>query len=495
MAHPAPVPRPPAPSSPTHRVVMCCDFFSPRVGGVEQHIYCLATALRALGHEVAIVTGRYAAPPGAPPRPPRVGVRYLSHGLRVYHLPHLPMADQASAPTYFGLLPLLRAVLLRERATLAHGHAATSVLTHDFLQCARALGLPTVFTDHSLFGAADFASVNVNKYLALALREASAAVAVSRASQLNLHQRTGLPLGRICCIPNAVDGSELAPPEARSSASASASSGGRCPRTIVVLSRLVLRKGCDVLVELIPLALARWPHLRFVVGGEGPKRGALEALAARLPAGSLQLVGHVPRERVAAHLARGALFLNCSLTESFCIAILEAACAGCHVLTTAVGGVPEVLPPHMVTLAAAPTAGALLEALGGALARAAVTDPAAQHREAAALYTWPAVAQRTAALYSAVAAAPRPSLAQRFYALGGLGPLFGPLAVILAALMHLMVRALAWLAPEEDIEAALPAPRQGALARALWGGGEGSAEARAAAEASLTQHLLAVGRA
>jgi phosphatidylinositol N-acetylglucosaminyltransferase subunit A len=43
-------------------------------------------------------------------------------------------------------------------------------------------------------------------------------------------------------------------------------------------------------------------------------------------------------------LIRGHIFLNTSLTESFGIAILEAACAGLYVVSTRVGGVPEVLP-------------------------------------------------------------------------------------------------------------------------------------------------------
>jgi phosphatidylinositol glycan class A protein len=43
--------------------------------------------------------------------------------------------------------------------------------------------------------------------------------------------------------------------------------------------------------------------------------------------------------------------LNTSLTESFCIAILEAACCGLTVVSTDVGGVPEVLPSHMMYLA------------------------------------------------------------------------------------------------------------------------------------------------
>ncbi len=40
------------------------------------------------------------------------------------------------------------------------------------------------------------------------------------------------------------------------------------------------------------------------------------------------------------------LFLNTSITELFCIAILEPACCGLLVGTTDVGGVPEVLPRH-----------------------------------------------------------------------------------------------------------------------------------------------------
>jgi phosphatidylinositol glycan class A protein len=48
---------------------------------------------------------------------------------------------------------------------------------------------------------------------------------------------------------------------------------------------------------------------------------------------------------------RGAIFLNTSLTESFGIAILEAACAGLYVVSTRVGGVPEILPKDMISFA------------------------------------------------------------------------------------------------------------------------------------------------
>jgi len=50
-------------------------------------------------------------------------------------------------------------------------------------------------------------------------------------------------------------------------------------------------------------------------------------------------------------LIQGSIFLNTSLTESFGIAILEAACAGLYVVSTKVGGVPEILPEDMISFA------------------------------------------------------------------------------------------------------------------------------------------------
>ena len=48
---------------------------------------------------------------------------------------------------------------------------------------------------------------------------------------------------------------------------------------------------------------------------------------------------------------KGNIFLNTSLTEAFCIGIVEAASCGLLVVSTKVGGVPEVLPRDMIILA------------------------------------------------------------------------------------------------------------------------------------------------
>ena len=57
----------------------------------------------------------------------------------------------------------------------------------------------------------------------------------------------------------------------------------------------------------------------------------------------VQLTGPVSHAGVRHVLVRGHIFLNTSLTEAFCMAIVEAAAAGLLVVSTDVGGVPEVL--------------------------------------------------------------------------------------------------------------------------------------------------------
>jgi glycosyltransferase involved in cell wall biosynthesis len=47
-------------------------------------------------------------------------------------------------------------------------------------------------------------------------------------------------------------------------------------------------------------------------------------------------------------LVRGQIYLNTSLTEAFGISIIEAASAGLFVVSTKVGGVPEILPEDMI---------------------------------------------------------------------------------------------------------------------------------------------------
>lgn len=63
-------------------------------------------------------------------------------------------------------------------------------------------------------------------------------------------------------------------------------------------------------------------EVRFIIGGDGPKRVRLEEMREKH---SLQdrvdMLGAVPHAQVRSVLISGHIFLNSSLTEAFCIAI------------------------------------------------------------------------------------------------------------------------------------------------------------------------------
>jgi hypothetical protein len=52
-------------------------------------------------------------------------------------------------------------------------------------------------------------------------------------------------------------------------------------------------------------------------------------------------------------LNKGQIYLNTSLTEAFGISTIEAASAGLFVVSTKVGGIPEILPGDMIEFAKA----------------------------------------------------------------------------------------------------------------------------------------------
>ena len=118
------------------------------------------------------------------------------------------------------------------------------------------------------------------------------------------------------------------------------------------LCRLTYRKGVDLLVDVIPAVIHKYPNVRFIVGGGGPKMDLLQEMIDKYNlADKVEILGSVPHENVRNVFCRGHIFLNTSLTEAFCSAILEAASCGLLCVSTDVGGVPEVLPKSMIYLA------------------------------------------------------------------------------------------------------------------------------------------------
>ena len=231
----------------------------------------------------------------------------------VYYCPVMSISQQASLPNLFSFF-LLRSILLRERVELVHGRQSTSSLAHEAILHARTMGLACVFTDHSLFSFANAPAINLNKLMKFTLTDIQHVICVSHCSKENLCLRASTErVGHSQCSrhheAHAVRGKRARhteasrinrlPPRREGAGRRSGGIAFELPAcasllcncfcvlppfcvfagfTIVVLSRLVYRKGMDLIINVIPLICARFPSVHFLIGGDGPKRVLLEEM-------------------------------------------------------------------------------------------------------------------------------------------------------------------------------------------------------------------------
>ena len=263
----------------------------------------------------------------------------------------------------------------------------------------------------------------------------------------------------ISVISNAVDTACFAPDPSQ-----------RNPRliTIVVISRLVYRKGVDLLAGVIPVICSSHSNVQFIIGGDGPKRIVLEEVIEHHQLQDrVTLLGTVKHDDVCNVLVKGDIFLNSSLTEAFCMAIVEAASCGLQVVSTNVGGIPEVLPPDLVWLAD-PSVTGLVAAVRCAIRdreAGLIVSPFECHRRIKEYYQWEDIARRTLAVYDVATRRPVMTLPRRLQKLLSCGRIFGPTFVMIALIEHLVSLIYSFLVPLDSIDLAVDMPCQALASR------------------------------
>ncbi len=225
----------------------------------------------------------------------------------------------------------------------------------------------------------------------------------------------------------------------------------------MVVSRLVYRKGVDLMAGVIPIICSKYNNIRFIIGGDGPKRIVLEEVIERHQLQDrVTLLGAIKHDDVRDVLVQGDIFLNASLTEAFCMAIVEAAACGLQVVSTKVGGIPEVLPSELIWLTE-PSVKGLLDGLERALAdRSAgnVISSFEAHAKVKDYYQWDDIAKRTQKVYDSVINDPVEDLGERLHKLWLCGTVSGALFIVIAVVEHFLSLLFSWLVPIDSIDIA-----------------------------------------
>ena len=147
-------------------------------------------------------------------------------------------------------------------------------------------------------------------------------------------------------------------------------------------------------IRVLALLRQHYPDARLTLAGEGPERANLQQLAAQLGvAEAVHFAGRLPREQVAALLHSARVVLNPSTADNSPNSLIEAMAAGVPIVSTDVGGVPQLCQPdvHALLVPARQP-----EAMAAALKRVHSDDALrarliAAGRSRAAEFSWAAV--------------------------------------------------------------------------------------------------------
>jgi 1,2-diacylglycerol 3-alpha-glucosyltransferase len=327
------------------RIGFFTEIHRPVVNGVVASVEGLASGLRSRGHEVYCFAPRMPGDDGA--------------GDVFFRMPSLPLPTRTP---YRLTLPVVgrrsvRSVIKRLHLVHVHSPFVTGWMG---LRYARRYGMPIVYTYHTQLeayahyvpfdqGATRFATERLTRTFG---NFVDAVVVPTETMQARLRE-LGVT-SRIAVVPSGIEIEYFAAGR-RSSGVRESLGAFSDDRLLLYVGRLAQEKSIDVLLRA--LALAGDAPLQLAIAGDGPNRGELEALAARLGvARRVRFLGETPRERLPDLYASCDAFVFPSTSETQGIVLAEALATGAFVIAADAPQNREVLGASGEIVASTPEA-------------------------------------------------------------------------------------------------------------------------------------------
>lgn len=279
------------------------------------------------------------------------------HGVR-----HVQINQDRKIPVVVSALYKIHALIRKFNPEIVHAHMVTSAVLITALRPF--MSFRSVTTVHNEF-----------QRSAVLMRFADRVIAVSDAVRQSMARR-GIPLSKLRTVLNGTVHSPRFPQPAPQPYD--------LPRpAMTFVGGLHPRKGVVDMLRAFGMVVAEHPNAHFYIIGDGPFREEYQNLARDISSSNIVFCGHLDDPRP--YLLGSDIFVLASLADPAPLVISEARQAGCAIVATHVGGIPESLDQGEAGLMVPPREPSLL---ADALLKL-IRDPAylAQMREKAAANT------------------------------------------------------------------------------------------------------------
>ena len=312
------------------RVLVVSGIWPPDVGGPASHAPEVAEFLRERGHQVEVVTTADASPP-VRPYPVHAISRSLPKG-PIHVRTMLEVARRAAgAPVVYTTGMFGRSAA---GATLARRPYVVKLTADPAFERARRRSIVDGTIDE-FQRARGAMSVRVLRLARDVELRRAAHVFTPSAYLRELTVSWGVRADRVTVLPNPAPPVPPLPP--REELRAGFAMDGP---TLAFAGRLTAQKSLEVALD----ALAGLPGVALVLAGEGGERESLERHAAAIGLGErVRFLGALPRERVLELFRAADAAVLSSSWENFPHGVVEALAVGTPVISTAAGGVAEVV--------------------------------------------------------------------------------------------------------------------------------------------------------
>lgn len=306
------------------KVLHLTEHFLPFLGGVEINLYEMCRRLVKIGFDVEVVCELEKGTPK----------HEVFDGIKVHRILGFELIKLIYS--LGRITPSMMWNAIRTEADVVHAHSYGFFPTWVSMLSSK----PTVITTHSDPTAQIYPLCDM--FRAIPVKSCDRVIATT-VMERNRLIKIGVSPSRVAVIPNGVT---HPPPEAPSI---------DFSPMILCLARLdIAHKGQDVLLHAIPKVVSAVPNVKLFVIGGGRDREKLERITR-----SLGITRYVIFKGQISPSKKGMYLKNCDVlcvtprTESFGTVYLEAMAYGRSIVTTNVGGIPEVvgdcaimLPPN-----------------------------------------------------------------------------------------------------------------------------------------------------